>query len=304
MWKRWAQAIRGWAHEGRLPGAPRIGLALGGGFSRCLAHIGVLQALEEQKIPIYAIAGLSSGAIIAAAYASGATVEEMMATGAGMSFSTYARWTLSRMGLASSEPMDPWLRKCLRQTRFEEMKLPVAVVATDVISGSPVVFKERGDIIAPVRATCAYPGLFRPVQIDGRWLVDGGISLSVPVDAVKQLGATHVISVYLRTVAPEGLPPTNALQIVTQCFSILQDRVPTEARGESHVLLEPRVASFGWNAFERVNELVEAGREAVLEALPAIQSWLKPGPSAVEADAKTQKTPAAKKGLRPLGDVA
>ena len=278
MLRRLTKAIRDWAYQSPYQGAgaPRIGLALGGGFSRSLAHVGVLQVFQEHRIPIHCIAGISSGAIIAGAFASGSPLEDIISTGSCTTFSSYARWTLSRMGLATTERMEPYLRKALRHIRFEEMQTPFAVVATDLVTGEPVVFKDRGDVIGPVRASCSYPGLFLPVEIDGRWLVDGGISTTVPVDAVRGMGATHVLAVYLHTVAVDGVRPTNMMQVVGQCFSILQDRMATDWRGEAQIVLEPDVASFTWNSFERVGELVEAGRESALRALPRIRRWFEP----------------------------
>jgi NTE family protein len=284
MWRHWTKAIRDWARGPDQDRPPRIGLALGGGFSRSLAHVGILQVLEENHIPIFAIAGISSGSIIASLYASGTPLEEIISAGAATTFKTYAKWTLSRLGLASSERMDPWLRKVLRHTRFEEMRTPLAIVATDLVTGAPVVFKERGDIIAPIRASCAYPGLFLPVEIHGRHLVDGGISVSVPVEAVRDLGATHVIAVYLHSVAVDGVRPANMLQVVSQCFSILQDRVAADWRHDAQLVLEPPVAGFSWNAFERTAELVRTGRECALQALPAIQGWLQMQPSPAPAN--------------------
>ncbi|HZS50349.1 MAG TPA: patatin-like phospholipase family protein [Bryobacterales bacterium] len=277
MWKRWTKAIRDWAHEGtpRPQTPPRIGLALGGGFSRSLAHVGVLQVFEQHQIPIHAIAGISSGSIIAAAYASGTPLAEIISKGAVTTFSSYARWTLSRLGLASSERMQLWLRTILRHTNFEEMQTPLAVVATDLITGAPVVFRDRGDIIAPVRASCSYPGLFLPLQLNGRWLVDGAVSTTVPVQAVRDLGATHVVAVYLHSITVDGFRPANIFQVVSQCFSILQDRIAADERARAELLLEPKVASFAWNDFERADELVEAGRQSALEALPIIEGWLR-----------------------------
>lgn len=276
MWRRWRRAIRHWAHRGRTDGAEpvRIGLALGGGFARCLAHVGVLQVFEEHQIPVHAIAGISSGAIIAAAYASGTPLDEIISTGARTSFSSYARWTLSRAGLATNERMALYLRKVLRHTRFEQMQTPLAVVATDLETGQPAVFKDRGDIIAPVRASCAYPGLFLPVEIDGRWLVDGAISTNVPVDAVTAMGATHVVAVHLHTVAGTDGRPTSIFQVVSRCFAIMQDRMSTNCWQVAHLLLEPDVKAFAWDDFGRVPQLVEAGQQAALAALPRLKGWL------------------------------
>ena len=281
MWKRWAKTIREWAHRG--PEAePRIGLALGGGFARCLAHVGVLEVLEENHIPIHAIAGVSSGSIMAAAYACGSPLSEVISAGACTTFGSYARWTLSKLGLATNERMDPYLRRVLRATRFEEMRTPLAVVATDLATGAPVIFRDRGDIVPCIRASCAYPGLFLPVEIDGRWLVDGAMSASVPAAAVAELGATRVIAVNLQTLGANGVRPTNLFQVVHQCFAIMQDRTGAEWRGSAHLVIEPEVAGFAWNAFDRAAELVEAGRRAARAALPRIQAWLA-GPSTSRA---------------------
>src|SRR2546426_1135739 len=125
MWRRWRDAVRGWAYRDRTDAVRpvRIGVALGGGFARTLTHVGVLQVFEENRIPIHAIAGISSGAIIAAAYASGTPLEEVISIGALTSFRSYARWTLSRVGLAINDRMAPYLQKALRQTRtFRDRK--------------------------------------------------------------------------------------------------------------------------------------------------------------------------------------
>lgn len=275
MWREWVTAIRSWAHQDAAA-PPRIGLALGGGFARSLAHVGVLEVFEQHHIPIHAIAGISSGSVIASAYASGTPLAEMVSAAACTTFSSYARWTMSRLGLATNERMEPYLRRMLRATRFEQMRLPLAVVATDLATGAEVVFRDRGDIIAPVRASCAYPGLFLPVEIEGRPLVDGAMSAGVPVDAVRRLGATHVIAVSLHTVTGDSLPPTNMFQVVSQCFAIMQDRMIAEWREAAHLVIEPQVAGFAWNAFDRSDHLVEAGRQAALAALPQIQAWLRP----------------------------
>ncbi len=274
MLQRWVQAIREWAHQGRHDRGPRIGLALGGGFARSLAHVGVLEVFAERRIPIHAIAGISSGSVIAAAYACGTPLSEIVSTGACTTFGSYARWTLSRMGLATNERMEPYLRKVLRRTRFEEMATPLAVVATDLVTGAPVVFRDSGDVVPAVRASCAYPGMFLPVEVDGHWLVDGAISTGVPVEAVAQLGATHVVAVNLQTVSENGLRPTNMFQVVHQCMAILQDRVGADWRRTAQLVIEPAVACFTWNNFDRAAELVEAGRQAAEAAVPQIESWL------------------------------
>src|SRR5579885_3074111 len=159
---------------------PKIGLALGGGFARGIAHAGVLAVFERNRIPIHCITGVSAGSIVAAAYASGATPAEIAAAGCSMRFGDVARWSLCRMGFVVSERMQRFLEKLLKRYRFEEMQLPLGVTATDLSTGEPVDFYESGDVFLPIRASCSYPGLFQPVRYDGRMLVDGAMSTEIP----------------------------------------------------------------------------------------------------------------------------
>lgn len=154
---------------------PAIGLALGGGFARGIAHIGVLKVLEEEGIPVRMIAGTSVGAIMGAAYCSGLTIKELEELAHKVRFTTFARWTLSRFGFATNDRMVSFLTRTLKVQTFEELRIPLGITATDFNTGEGVVFSS-GSIIDPVRASCAYPGMFLPVEIDGRWLVDGMLS--------------------------------------------------------------------------------------------------------------------------------
>ena len=144
--------------------APRIGLALGGGFARGIAHAGVLKLIERHRIPIHCVTGVSAGSIVAAAYASGATPEEIARAGCSMRFSDIGRWSLGRLGLVGSERMNGFLKRLLKTYQFEEMLIPLGVLATDLCTGNPVSFSGTGQVFDPVRASCSYPGLFQPVR--------------------------------------------------------------------------------------------------------------------------------------------
>src|SRR5947209_7001546 len=146
---------------------PRVGVALGGGFARGMAHVGVLKALEDEGIPIDYIAGTSVGAVIAAMYASGVSTKEMSELAALVRFKDFARWTVSRFGFCSNDRMGPFLAKLLKCKTFEELRVPLAVVATDFVTGDPVVF-QSGSLVDAIRASCAYPGMFLPVNVNGR----------------------------------------------------------------------------------------------------------------------------------------
>jgi NTE family protein len=251
---------------------PKIGLALGGGFARGIAHAGVLAVFERNRIPIHCITGVSAGSIVAAAYASGATPAEIAAAGCSMRFGDVARWSLCRMGFVVSERMQRFLEKLLKRYRFEEMQIPLGVTATDLSTGEPVDFYESGDVFLPIRASCSYPGLFQPVRYDGRMLVDGAMSTEIPTALAHRLGATRVIAVHLP--ALDKTMPTNVFQVVNRCFQIMQTRTEETWRRHSDLVIAPDVRSVQWDGFSCGPEMLKAGEAAALSALPLIRSWL------------------------------
>lgn len=280
-WRVWSSGVRQWLRNHRTGDwkvsseRPIVGLALGGGFARGLAHIGVLRILEQNHIPIHMLAGTSVGSIIAGAYASGMPIDEMAEVARSVRFSHFARWTVSRMGLASNARMEKFLRRFLKKKNFEELNIPLAVNATDIGTGTEVVYRSGG-LIDPIRASCAYPGLFLPVKIGERTLIDGGFSCAVPVTALAEMGATHIIAVHL-VCSPFPSPiPTNVFQMIAQCFSLLQTRAGTEWRDRARSIIEPAVAGHAWDAFEAAPKLIAAGEQAAAAALSKIQSWLEP----------------------------
>jgi NTE family protein len=256
-----------------VPAPMRLGLALGGGFARGLAHVGAIRVLEQNNIPIHCIAGVSAGAIIAAAYASGATPAEIAEAGSAMRFTDVARWTIARMGIAASERMERFLRKLLKCYTFEQMRIPLGIVATDLVTGEAVVFRDRGDVVLPIRASCSYPGLFQPVHCGGRLLVDGAISIEVPALLARLLGATHVISLHLPMQGAAAMP-TNMFHVINRCFQIMHSRTEITWRQHSGMVIEPDVRGMEWDAFDSAAQLLKAGEDAAWQALPRIQAWL------------------------------
>src|SRR5260370_24062035 len=240
------------AAERPVPGTPtptiRIGLALGGGFARGIAHAGVLKLIDQHRIPIHCVTGVSAGSIVAAAYASGATPEEIARAGCSMRFSDVGRWSLGRLGLVGSERMNGFLKRLLKTYRFEEMRIPLGVLATDLCTGNPVAFSGTGQVFDPVRASCSYPGLFQPVRHQGQLLVDGAMSMEIPPALARHLGATHVISVYLP--APSsGAQPRNVFHVVNRCFQILQSQAEGNWRSETDLVIAPDVGGTEWDGF-------------------------------------------------------
>ena len=273
--KRQAGVLKRQAHpepEPQTLGPPKIGLALGGGFARGLAHIGVLKVFEQEHIPIDFIAGTSVGAVIGASYASGLSAQELCEIAALVRFKDFSRWTISRFGLFSNDRMLPFLRKVLRSKTFEELRIPFAVTATDIRTGEAVVFTS-GDLAGPVRASCAYPGMFQPVEIDGRLLVDGLLAHAVPAAPLRDMGAERVVSVHLPAAWVKADGPRHVFDIIGQCFSIAQDRMGGAWRSVSDLVMEPEIGNFAYDDFERAPELIRAGEIAALAALPKIRQW-------------------------------
>lgn len=276
-----------------LPPPPlRIGLALGGGFARGIAHVGILDIFERHNIPIHCITGVSAGSIVAAAYASGASPDEIARAGCAMRFNDVARWSLGRMGFVVSERMKRFLERLLKKYAFEQMRIPLGVVATDLCSGEPVNFYGSGDVFLPIRASCSYPGLFRPVQYQGRLLVDGAMTVDTPVQLARQLGATHVIAVHL-TGQGSDVIPGNMFEVVNRCFQVLQSRAEDNWRKNSDLILMPSVSTVRWDGFGNGPDLIRAGQASALEGLPAIQSWIDSDREAAPLRAETlQRQPA------------
>ena len=252
---------------------PSIGLALGGGFARGIVHVGVLKVLEQEGIPVSFVAGTSVGALIGAAYCSGVSPAELEEIAARVRFKDLARWTLSRYGFATNLRMITFLKKILKVHTFEELQVPLAVTATDFGSGEGVVFR-AGPLVDAVRASCAYPGVFLPVKVNGRLLVDGMLAHSLPTTPARDMGADKVLAVSLRSHWKNSEGPRHIFDVIGQCFSIAQDVNCAQARSCADLVIEPDVTGYRYDDFERSAALVRIGEEATRAAMPAIRKWI------------------------------
>src|SRR6266852_4980993 len=250
-----------------------IGLALGGGFARGFAHLGVLQVLEQNHIPISHIAGTSVGSILGAAYASGAPLARIIETCRTLRFRDIARWRVSRLGLASNQRLENLIERVFESRQFEDLRIPLAVVATDLNSGEPVVFTQ-GDLVDAIRASCAFPGLFEPVEIGTRCLADGGLVAPVPTRAARDLGAAVVIGVSVGIQDGHRGAPTNIFQVVSRAVSAAQKHQLEVWERNADLVLRPDVQSLAWDDFDRADEAIAAGAVAARSAMPRIQKLL------------------------------
>jgi len=253
--------------ESRIPHR----LALAGGFARGIAHVGVLRVFREAGIPIDVVAGTSVGALIATLYCAGVPLETMERTAQETKFTDFGRWTPSWLGLATNHRLEQFLERLTDVKRFEDLQKPLAIATTDINVGLPVYYC-GGPIAPPLRASCAYPGLFVPIQFEGRTLVDGFLTALVPVEGALLLGAEVVIAVYLEAGAI-GEPRTFT-DVLSRSFNIIQKHADLEWRQHADVVIEPDVRPYVWDDFSKSGEMIRAGEEAALKALPAIRSVL------------------------------
>jgi len=285
----WVQAalgrVRDFAYAERLAGGtvpvrPKLGLALGGGFARGVAHIGVLHALETNGIAVDYISGTSAGALAGMAYASGLPFAEVVNRAAALRFGMFGQWRFSWLGLASNQRLEFYPKRHLNVSTFDELRIPLTIAATDLITGEPVYF-DHGPLGPPLRASCAYPGLFQPVQYEGRTLVDGFVGATVPVDAVAQMGADVIIAVFLDSEAM--VKPTNFTDVIGRSFSIIQRHADLAWRSKADVVVEPRVRDFAWDDFAKTPQLITAGEEATLAAMSRVRAALETATARVAA---------------------
>jgi len=272
------------------PRIPAIGVALGGGFARGIAHIGVLRVLEQEEIPVRAVTGTSVGALIGAAYCSGMSLSELEDIAHKVRFTTFARWTLSRCGFASNDRMISFLTHTVKVKTFEELRIPLGVSATDFNSGEGVVF-HSGSIIDPVRASCAYPGMFLPVEIRGRYLVDGMLSHPVPTRPLREMGADRVLAVHLKGTWTRAGAPRHLFDVIGQSFAIAQDAMSCLWREAADLVIEPDVAGFAYDDFRRADDLIRAGELAMRSALPELRKWLTTPADAIYTGAERRAMP-------------
>jgi len=173
---------------------------------------------------------------------------------------------------------------------FEDLKIPLAVAATDFATGEGVVFRS-GQLVDAVRASCAYPGMFLPVNVNGRLLVDGLLAHAVPTVPLREMRAQRVIGVYLSAHWVNLNGPRHIFDVIGQCFSIAQAKMCGVWEAAADVVMQPDVRGFSYDGFDRAPELIRAGEIAARQALPAIKQWFEQPQPAVTAEPVPVKAP-------------
>jgi NTE family protein len=209
--------------------------------------------------------------LIGACYCAGVPLDVMQRIASSTSFADFGRWTPSWLGLATNQRMETYLARFTHLKTFEELQTPLAIAATDINAGVSVYYT-RGLIAPALRGSCAYPGLFVPIQFEGRTLVDGFLTSPVPVEGTLLLGADIVIAIYLEAGNLED--PRTVADVISRSFNIIQRHGDIAWRQQADVIIEPDVKPFVWDDFTRTNDLVAVGQAAVEAALPQIRAAL------------------------------
>jgi len=251
-----------------------LGLALGSGAARGFAHVGVIQVLEEAGIQPDLVVGTSAGSLVAALYASGKNSAQLRRVAETMEEAEITDWMMPILnrGALRGEALARYVNTQVGGRLIEQMKIPLGIVATDLHNGEPMLFR-RGNTGSAVRASSAVPAVFQPVKIGTREYVDGGLVSPVPVRQAREMGANVVIAVDIST-DPEGSPASDTFQILMQTFNIMGKSLNTVLLKDADVVVKPALMGVKSADFAARRKSIEAGREAMLKAMPKLKQIL------------------------------
>jgi NTE family protein len=245
-----------------------VSLALGGGAARGIAHIGVLRVLGEEGIPIRAVAGTSAGSIVGAALAAGRDWRWMVDRVREISWPDLVSLSIPRMGLLRTDRLERFLDRALGSKRIEELEIPFAAVAVDLVAGELVVLRE-GPVAAAVRASCSVPGIFKPVRIGAKVLVDGGLLDGVPADVARTLAGPPVLAVNLNGDSWHEEPPRSVFDVLYYSLDIMARSSQHRGLQSADVVVSPDLRGLSYQDLRRWGELVARGERAARDALAA-----------------------------------
>jgi NTE family protein len=251
----------------------KIGLALGGGAARGLAHIGVLKALTEADIRIDCVAGTSAGSIIGALYCAGYSWREIKETATTINWIKLITPTVPIRGLAKTDKLEKLLEKLLKKKSFSDLSIPFRAVAVDIGSGEEVAL-QKGSVAKAVRASCSIPGIFEPTELNGRLLVDGGLMNNVPADTVRDMGAGIVIAVDLNHYYPKLGKPRNIIEIIYSSLFIIMNNKSNKIDKFTDYLVAPDLSRYSYTNLKNMNELIAKGEQAIIKYITRIKKKL------------------------------
>ena len=253
---------------------PVIGLALGGGAARGFAHIGVIKALEASGIKPDMIVGTSAGSVIASVYATGISGNELHRLAIILDEATIADWanpfTGKFGGLIKGDALQIEMNKLVKNRLIENMSIPLGIVATDLKTGEPILFR-RGDTGQAVRASSSVPGIFAPTSISGRDYVDGGLSSPIPIRFAKQMGADIIIAVNISSEPAEQVF-SGTLGVLLQTTTIMGKSISFFELPMADVVVSPQLPNLKGTDFKSRNAAILAGEVAMQSQINALKN--------------------------------
>ena len=252
----------------------KIGLVLGGGGARGIAHVGVLKVLAQNGIPIHMIAGTSSGALFGALYAGGLSIKAMEAASKRAGWNRLIRLALTRRGAVSGESMERLVEEAIGPKEFSNLSIPFVAVASDLRTGERVVIRE-GSVAKAIHASSAIPGVFVPVHINGKLLSDGMVTDNVPVDVMNEMGADVIIAVDVIPKVILDEEPENMVKVVERSLDIGMKLASQSIVSDADFLIEPVTKNIGPFALNYADELIRMGVEATETVVPEIKKRLR-----------------------------
>ncbi len=254
------------------PSTAKLALVLGGGAARGFAHIGVIKALEAQRIVPDLIVGTSAGSVVGAIYAGGASGFELQKFALEMDDKAFTDWAIPDRGFIRGEALQNYVNKHLSNRPMDALPRTLAVVATDLRSGELVVFRS-GDVGLAVRASSSVPGVFQPVRIASREFVDGALVSPVPAKVARDLGATVVIAVDISS-KPKNASVSSTIEVLMQTFSIISATVAQYELDRADVVIRPDVGNISGTDFQSKHLAILEGERAAAGKMEEIRAAL------------------------------
>ena len=253
----------------------KIGIALSGGATLGAAHIGVLQVLEHEGIKPDFVAGTSAGALVGAIYCAGVPLDELANIFINMKWPSLIKPSLAKpIALFDMQPMDAVIKKIIGDCEFKDLDIPFAAVSCDLMTGERVVL-DKGPVAPAIRSSASVPGIFSPVEIDGRMLVDGGVVDNLPVEQLRVMGAGFTIASDVSNRGETSKRPDNLFEVLQTMFNIMQNRGALAGSDQCDCYIRPNVTQFSCWGFEDGQKILVEGKKAAENALPQLSRFVR-----------------------------
>ncbi len=250
-----------------------VALVLGGGSARGLEHIGALKVFEREKIHVDLIVGTSIGALVGAAYSLGIPMKTAQEKARRLTWREMIDITIPKMGLIGGYKLEAIIADAVENKGFGDLKIPLAVVTTDIENAQEVVHTS-GNLIKLIKASCSLVGIVSPLRLDGKLLVDGGYKNTVPVSIARHLGARFIIAIDVGFCIRKS-PITNIFQLMFQAYQIMGEELNRFQTIPSDIVIRPALGEMDQAAFNRADFAIEKGEQAASAALPELLQKLK-----------------------------